>query len=197
MLTRKTTFLAIALLLSGLGLGATARAQSGFEEPPVLRASDLAPPTMLKGPRFTVDERVPVVNLLPRFVVRSDFGVFEAHGRDMLGIRVIEVGALDQLEKTSKTEEFLRAAGSAVARPVKAAANMVTNPVETVKGAPAAVGRFFDRVQLGAKSVAASAKKTEGTTADKTAAVTKRVGGVTADVLGYEQERRDLAKRLQ
>ena len=67
----------------------------------------------------------------------------------MLAIRVVEVGALDQLEKTSKTEEFLRATGSAAARPVKAAANMVMNPVDTVKWRPAAVGRFFDRVELG------------------------------------------------
>lgn len=195
MMTRRTMLVAMTLLLSSAGSAAVAWAQSGFEGPPILKASDLAPPPMLKGPRFTVDDRVPVANLLPHFVVRSDFGVFEAHGRNMLAIRVVEVGALDQLEKTSKTEEFLRATGSAAARPVKAAANMVMNPVDTVKGAPAAVGRFFDRVELGTKRVAGAAKG-EGTTADKTAAVTKRVGGVTADVLGYEDERRALAKRL-
>jgi len=189
------TLVGMTLLLSSGGIAPGALAQSGFEEPPVLKASDLAPPAMLKGPHFTVEDRVPMVNLLPRFVVRSDFGVFEARGRDMLAIRVVEVGALAELEKTSKSEEFLRAAGSAAARPVRAAANMVMNPVETVKGAPAAVGRFFDRVELGAKHIA-GATKAEATTADKTVAVTKRVGGVTADVLGYEQERRALAKRL-
>jgi hypothetical protein len=194
-MTRRTMLVAMTLLLSSAGSAAVAWAQSGFEERPILKASDLAPPPMLKGPRFTVDDRVPVANLLPHFVVRSDFGVFEAQGRNMLAIRVVEVGALDQLEKTSKTEEFLRATGSAAARPVKAAANMVMNPVDTVKGAPAAVGRFFDRVELGTKRTAGAAKG-EGTTADKTAAVTKRVGGVTADVLGYEEERRALAKRL-
>jgi hypothetical protein len=194
-MTREVKLVTLALSLWGVGLATVAGAQSKFEEPPVLKASDLAPATMLKGPRFTVDERVPVADLLPHFTVRSDFGVFEAHGRDMLGTRVIEVGALDQLEKTSKTEEFLQAAGGAVARPVQAAGHMVMNPVETIKGAPAAVGRFFDRVQLGGKAIA-SAAEGQGTTADKTAAVTKRVGGVTADVLGYEQERRALAKRL-
>jgi len=30
--------------------------ESGYEEPPVLKASDLAPAGMLKGPRFTVDD---------------------------------------------------------------------------------------------------------------------------------------------
>lgn len=191
----KTKLLAVGLWLSSVAFAVGAWPQSSYEEAPVLKASDLAPPAMLKGPRFAVDERVTVVNLLPRFVVRSDFGAFEAHGRDMLGTRVIEVGALAELEKTSKTEEFLKAAGGAAARPVRAAANMVVNPVDTVKGAPAAVGRFFDRVELGAKRITGAAQ-TEGSTADKTVAVTKRVGGVTADVLGYEQERRALAKRL-
>jgi hypothetical protein len=196
MLTRGKTCAAISLLLFASAVfGGAALAQPGFEEPPVLKASALAPPAMLRGPHFTVDDQVRVANLLPRFVVRSDFGVFEAPGRDMLATRVTEVGALAELEKTSKTGEFVKAAGSAAARPVTAAANMVMNPVETVKGAPAAVGRFFDRVQLGAKHVAGAAKS-DGTTADNTVAVTKRVGGVTADVLGYEQERRALAKRL-
>src|SRR5262247_213357 len=196
MTIRAMSLVALTLVLSTAGPAVPARAQPGFEEPPVFKAADVAPPEMLRGPRFSVDDKVQVTGYLMRFIVRSDFGVFEAHGRDMLATRVIEVGALDQLEKTSKTKEFLTAAESAAERPVKAAANIVMNPVETVKGAPAAVGRFFDRVQLGAKSITSSSK-TEGTTADKTAAVTKRVGGVSADVLGYEDERRALAKRLK
>jgi len=192
MIRSKTTRIAALLLSSVATVAAT---PTTYEEPPILKASELAPPAMLKGPRFEVDEQVPVVIFLERFVVRSDFGAFEAHGRDMLPIRVVEVHALDQLEHTSKTKEFLTAAGRAAARPVAAAANMVTHPVDTVKGAPAAVGRFFDRVELGAEHIA-SATKGDAPAAEKTALVTKRVGGVTADVFGYEQERRALAKRL-
>ena len=187
--------LAVPLFIASMVLADGARAQSGFEPAPVFKATDLAPAAMLAGPRFTVEDRVPMTHLQPRFVVRSDFGVFEAHGRDMLGIRVLEVGALDQLEKTSKTEEFVKAAGSAAARPVQAAANMVTHPVDTITGVPAAAGRFFDRVSLGAKSVSKSGDSA-ATTSEKAAAVTSRVGGLTADVFGYEAERRALAKRL-
>jgi hypothetical protein len=139
---------------------------------------------------------VPTPNFLGDFTLRSDFGTSEVHGRDLLAIRVAEVGALDQLSKMSKTDEFLKAAGNAAEKPFKAAADIAAHPVETVKGAPAAVGRFFDRVQLGAKRVAASAGGSDKTTEEKAEAVTKRVGGISADVLGYEQERRALAKRL-
>jgi len=194
-MTRRTKLPAMTVLLSGVGLAAIAWAAASYEKPPVLKASELAPATMLKGPHFIVDARVPVVELLGHFTIRSDFGVFEAHGLDMLAVRVVEVGALAELEKTSKTDVFLKAAGTAAARPVKAAVNIVEHPVDTVRGAPAAVGRFFDRVKLGAQHIT-SAGKGEGTTEEKTAEVTKRVGSVTADALGYEDERRALAKRL-
>ena len=187
--------LAAAVLVCVLAGASLVLARSEFEAPPVLKASDLAPASMLSGPRYKVDERAPVVDFLARFAVRSDFGVFDAHGRDMLATRVKEVGALAELERTSKTDEFLKAAGTAAARPAKAAVNMVMNPVETISGIPAATGRFFDRVSLGAKSVTKAAD-TSGTSSEKAAAVTNRVGGLTADVFGYEDERRALAKRL-
>jgi hypothetical protein len=180
-----TTLVVAATATASLGL-----AQTAFEQPPVLKASDLAPAASLSGPGFTVDDRVPVGDFLARFVVRSEYGVFQAHGRDMLAVRVQEVHALNELEKTSKTNEFLRAAGSAAARPVQGAANIVMHPVETVSGIPTAAGRWFDRVSLGTKAV--SKASDEG----GAAAVTNRVGGITADVFGYEAERRALAKRL-
>lgn len=46
------TLLVVTLLVSSAGLSAVARAGSGFEEPPVLKAKELVPSTMLKGPRF-------------------------------------------------------------------------------------------------------------------------------------------------
>jgi hypothetical protein len=170
--------------------------QGVFETQPVLKASNLAPAALLKGPHFAVDERVPTTDFLARFTLRSDYGVVEIHGREMLAVRVAEVGALEQLAGMSRTEEFLKAAGAAAMRPVKAAGDMAAHPVETVKGAPAAVGRFFDRVELGAKRLAAAGSSPGKTSEEKAVDVTKRVGGISADVLGYEQERRELAKRL-
>ena len=115
----------------------------------------------------------------------------------LLAVRVAEVGALDQLAGMNKTEEFLKAAGDAAVRPLKAAGDMAAHPDETVKGVPAAVGRFFDRVELGAKRLAASASSPSKTSEEKAVDVTNRVGGITAAVVGYEQERRELALRRQ
>ena len=58
----------------------TVRAQSGFETEPVLKATDLVAAELLKGPHFTVDNRVPIKGSLARFTIRSTYGTFDAHG---------------------------------------------------------------------------------------------------------------------
>ena len=80
----------MVVLMMG-GASTISWAQSGFEAEPVLKAKDLVAPELLKGPNFTVDERVPVVGFLARFTVRSEFGTFDVHGIHMLQVRVPEV----------------------------------------------------------------------------------------------------------
>lgn len=188
--------LAAALVVLLWGQAPTA-AQPPFEGSPVLSASEFLPPALRQGPRFRVEDRVPVEHFLARFTLRSDFGMFDVHGRALLATRVAEVAALEELERTSKTAEFLKAAGRAAAKPVRATVNLVTRPAETVEGVPAAVGRFFDRVQLGGQRIAEAATAPGKTAEEAAVDVTKRVGGISADVLGYEQERRKLAKQLR
>lgn len=177
-------------------MGGPARAQSGFEAEPVFQARDLAAPELLKGPQFTLDPRVPVRGMLERFTIRSTYGVFEAHGLHMLQVRVREIQALAQLDEMSQTKEFAEAAGKAIARPVTSAANMVTHPVETIEGLPDGVSRLFDRIELGGKAIASAATAPDQSDQDRAAAVTGRVGSITVDALGYEKERRDLARSV-
>ena len=186
----------VVLLLAG-GPRMAAAGESPFETPPVLKASDLVGPELLKGPRFRVDEKVPTTDLVAHFSLRSDVGDFQAHGREMLRIRVAELAAIEQLLATSKTETFLKAAGNAAVRPVKSAANIVMSPVETAKGIPEGLGRFYDRMKMGGQHLTEAATDSGKSDAEKTDEVTRRVGSITADAFGYEQERRALAKSLQ
>jgi len=174
----------------------TARAQSGFETEPVLKAKDLVAPELLKGPHFSVDDRVPVKGFLAYFTIRSDYGTFEAHGIHMFQIRVKEVYALAQLDDMSKTKEFAEAAGRAIARPVTSTVHMLVNPVETMEGFPGGVTRLWDRIKLGSEKVAEAATAPGASGGQKVADVSERVGGITVTALGYEKERRDLAKGL-
>jgi hypothetical protein len=191
-----TTLLAAATILTLAHTGATAQAPSGFEGEPVLKATDLAAADVLKGPRHHVSDRVPVQGMLARFAIQSDLGTFEAHGIHMLQVRVREVYALGELEKTSKSKEFAAAAGKAAVRPVTSAANMLMNPADTVKGLPGGATRMFERAKLGGAAVVEAASGSGKTGGEKASDVTERVGSITVDVLGFEKERRDLAKSL-
>jgi hypothetical protein len=177
-------------------------AASGFETPPVLQASDLAPAELLKGPRFHVDPNVPTDGLLAKFTIRSDFGDFEAEGPGMLGIRVGEIQALDTMSKTEKSEAFERALVGSAKRTGKSLATAVTHPVETAKGVPAGVGRFFQRV---GRSVKTGAQKADdyfsgtGEEGEKTSSseAAKEVGTAAENVIGQQDSRRRVAKVLR
>jgi hypothetical protein len=183
----------MTVLVSGSAV-TTAHAQ--FQPEPVLQAKDLVAIELLKGPHYTVDTRVPVKGFLARFTIRSDYGTFDAHGIHMFQIRVREVAALTQLSQMSQTKEFAEAAAQAVARPVTSAVNMIVNPVETVEGLPGGVSRLFGRIELGAESITAAATAPSQSDAQQVASVSERVGTITVDALGYEKQRRDLAKSL-
>jgi len=191
----KAIFAALAIV-AVLAAGTPVGAQSGFETEPVLKAQDLAAAELLKGPRYTVDSRVPVKGFLARFTIRSDFGTFEAHGIHMLQIRVKEVVAIGQLDDMSKTKEFAEAAGKAIARPVTSTVHMLIHPIDTITGFPDGVGRLFDRIKLGGEKVVAAATAADTSGGQKVADVSQRVGSITVNALGYEKERRDLAKGL-
>ena len=188
--------LAMAAVVLASNAAIAVDAKSPYEAEPVLRASDLISPELVKGPLFQVDERVPVRGFLDRFTLRSSFGTMEVHGIHMLGIRVREVHAIGQLDSMSKSKEFAEAAAKAVARPVTSAANMIVNPVETVSGLPGGVMRLFDRIKLGGESVVAAATASGQSDSERAAEVIERVGNITVTALGYEKERRTLAQGL-
>lgn len=191
----------VLILTAGLAMAAGqatgAWAAAGYEKQPVFKANVLAPAEWLKGARFQVEDKVPTDGFLGQFTIRSDVGTLEAHGLDMLKIRIAELAALEQLQAASKTETFLKALGSTAERPVKAVTSFVTRPVETAKGLPSGVERFFGRVKRGGESVITTVTAPEVSSTDKAEAVSRRIGGITVDALGYEQERRQLAKHLQ
>lgn len=176
--------------------GEVAEVEVAFEEPPVLRARDVAPAALLAGPGFQVLDAVPTDGLTTRFTIQSDAGVFEADGVETLALRVGEIPAILELDRTRKTETFLQALGATAARPLQAAAQIVQHPVETAKGLPSGVGRFFDRVESGAKRLADAATDPTLPADERTQALAKMGGAAAADALGYEKELRDLAKRL-
>src|SRR6202035_5529995 len=110
---------------------------------------------------------------------------------------IAEIPAIAELQQTSKTKVFAQSVAKNAARPVAAAGQMIMHPIDTIQGMPAGIGRFFGRVGLGAQKIKEAATEPEESSAgEKAGQVATRSLQTTRDVLGYEQERRGLAKKL-
>jgi hypothetical protein len=217
----------LLLLSAALCLAAgpeTLAADKDFETPPTLEASKVLPANLLTGKRYRVEEKVPTDGFLMHFTIVSDFGTFIARSPEMAEVRIKEIDAMDRLEKVSKSDAFmegLKASGRQLGQQV---GQLINEPVETIKGIPAGVGRFFDRVGRGAKTgyqklgdMKEQEKQTspppagpgaglpgepeptqaQGTKMTVEEATLRMTGKVTADAFGYDDQRRRIARELQ
>jgi hypothetical protein len=129
--------------LAALSAGAAQHAAAPADEPPpAFTAAQLLAPAQLKGPHHTVASAVETEGYYHDFSIRSDFGTFDASGRTLLAVRLHEIEALAQLEGVSKTEVFLKAAGTSALNVGKGVATAVTKPTETAQGIGAGVKRL-------------------------------------------------------
>jgi len=207
--------------------GSTAWGAGGatFEKPPVLKASQLlSAQTPLKGARYTIEENVPTDGFLMSFTIRSDFGTFVAKSPQMLNQRLVEIGALGQLEKVSSSDAFVAGLQASAKDMGKQLTDLVMEPVATVKGVPEGIGSFFDRVSRGAKTgyqqlgdiqeqekhsgpppegMGAALPGRPDTVNQKGATTTvaetsmRMTGQVTANALGYDDQRRRIAREVK
>ena len=200
---RRSGWRALLAIAASFAHLAVASAEASFETPPVLRAADLAPAPLLQGPHFHVEDEVPTDGFLAAFTIHSDVGTFLARGPGMLAQRVHEVGALLQLDALAQGEVAKEGLKEEISDTGTALSRAARQPGETVKGLPAGVGRFFKRVGRAGKTTVqefgdlrelrAAEAGSHTQVAVKTA---KAAGRATADVFGYDDARRALARQL-
>ena len=205
--SRQDTALVAMPLLALLALlapsPAGAQTTGDFEAPPVLSAKDLISETRLRGEGFRVEERVPTDGVMGTYLIETDAsvlgedaGTYQVQGRELLLIRLSEIPALIELERTSKTEAFAKAAARTAVRPLQAAGKLVTNPVTSVSGLPGGVGRLFHRAASGASHLFGRGSDPDRSALEGNGGAASRTSAVVKDALGYEEERRKLAMRL-
>ena len=157
---------------------ATAQA-AGFEVSPQRRASELLPADLLSGPYHRVDERVVTGVFSNHYVISSDFGDFEVRGDQMLQARIREIEVLAAMSEMSKTAEFARAAGNALKSPFVATWNLITHPVDTIRGIPISA---WNVIEQGSQLV----RRERGELEDS---------GLLA-LIGFESKKRQIANEL-
>ena len=179
----------LALGLSLIALPLSAATLPPVESMPTLDAAALAPSALLNGAGYTVDASAPVVGYMGQFTLRAPAGTFNAEGTEMLAIRVRELGAIAQLSQLSQTGVFADALAASAKKTGAAIGQAVMNPVATVSGIPAGVGRFF---QSAAQDVT---RATEAAT-DSSNSQSESSADTAMDLLGVNKAKRRIAKQV-
>lgn len=136
------TCLLLALILAGFA--APAKSQT-YEAQAVLHASQILPPDLLSGPNHRVEERVYNDGYLNRYTVLSKFGGFTAVSTPLLRKRIGEINAMVRMEQIKNTKEFTASLKEAGTDTLVGFKNLVTKPVDTVKGAASGLAVAFRR----------------------------------------------------
>jgi hypothetical protein len=110
--------------------------RAGFELGAVRSAAELLSATDRDGPNHRVHDAVPNDGTANLYTIESDFGIFRARGDEQLKTRIREIHALAALDAMSGTAEFAKAAGLALASPFVATWNLVSHPVDSIRGVP-------------------------------------------------------------
>jgi len=156
---------------------------------PTLDAATLVPAGLLRGAGYTVDSTVPVVGYMGQFTLRAPVGAFNADGTEMLAIRVGELAAIAQLGQLSQTGVFADALAASAVKTGAAIGQAVTNPVATIEGIPAGVGRFF---QSATTTISRATESMGGSDSSQSAST----GDAAMDLLGVNKAKRRIAKQV-
>jgi len=176
--------LALGLILSAPAL--LAATLPPVEPMPTLDAAMLAPPALLNASGYTIDSTVPVMGYMGQFTLRAPAGTFNADGTEMLSIRVSELAAIAQLSQLSQSGVFADALSASAMKTGAAIGQAVMNPVATLSGLPAGVGRFF---QSATTTISRATESSAGPDSSSGASDT------AMNLLGVNKAKRRIAKQ--
>lgn len=198
-------FVVIAVLASLTG-HARAQGAASIESTPTLPGRELAPASLLVGPRHKVAEPIKVEGYFGRFTIESKVGNFSVTGANMLAVRVSELQAIEELQKVQKDSAFTDALAKSAKGVASFAGDVVTKPGQTVENIGKGVGTVFGRIGYLAHSGSnyVSDKASDLTASGATEKPKSKAApsgepeppSFIGDPFGYNQARREWAKKL-
>ena len=166
-----------AVALACLGAGGAFAPLAAFETPQERSAATYLG-ALTEGKNYHVAARVRSDGNMLIFVVDTKYGKFQVDGVELTRVFIQELTALDELERISQSDTFAKSLGRSATAPIRYGANLVVNPVGTVRDSLSGVANMFDRA--GASLSDPNADR--ATTADS--------------LLGVDDARRELAVAL-
>ncbi|WP_209509557.1 hypothetical protein [Ruegeria sp. HKCCE4150] len=191
-----------------------------YEEPPVLGAQNTVQDVPLSTEIYSIEEQVPTDGFMATYRIETQFGQFLALGPGMLQARLTEIRALAALDHIQNDQQFIDAAEETAGETFENLRQFAKQPKETLKGVPEGIGRFFKRTGRSAKTglqklgdvregnlpgvdpesvsnlPGGSADQQAGPQGSFTENVARAGGDVAVNILGFDKQRRRLAKEL-
>lgn len=207
-------------ILLVLNLGLSSAFAADYESPPSMPFDKVFPDVAIKGGNYSVAPSVPTDGFLTRAVIDSEFGEFVALGPGMLEIRLHEIDALVKLQTFEASDEFQRGAKESAQEKLSGLKQVYEKPKEAAAGISAGVSRFFKRSYRATKtgvqtindvvhdrtpgSIEGAGAKLPGNqqsqalpdSESKYKKAAKASGSTAVNILGFDDSRRKLAKRL-
>ncbi|WP_170425165.1 hypothetical protein [Ruegeria arenilitoris] len=191
-----------------------------YEEPPVLSALESVPDVPLSTEIYRIEEQVPTDGFMATYRIETPFGLFSASGPGVLQARLTEIRALAALDHIQGDQQFIDAAEDTAGETFENLRQFAKQPKETLKGVPEGIGRFFKRTGRSAKTglqklgdvregnlpgvdpesvsnlPGGSVDQPVGPEGSFTENVARASGDVAVNILGFDKQRRRLAKEL-
>ena len=201
----------IGLCLAAL-LAVRAGGDQPYETPPVLKASDFLDASLLQGPDYIIEENVTNDGVFNTYTVTSNFGTWKVQSTSLAATRAHEVGAIAKLKDVDKIAVAAGGIAHGAVDIGKGAVNVVTHPVDTVKGVGDGIVRLFGRIGRGARRTAekmeddkykaehqnlSAPPDTRGAAQSTAGKAVGATGDLARDIIGVNSAMRSWARKLR
>jgi hypothetical protein len=165
-------FVPVAAIVAGSALAA-----DRFEGPANFDAAKI-PGIRASGTNYAILNPVRSDGFLRVYALKTPYGEFAVNGDAVMQMRMIELAAVNELDRVNNSEAFNKALVEAGLKPIKYAGELIVNPVKTIGGTLAGIGSAFGQFGSGISNA--------GKTPDDP----------MAGLLGVSKKKRELAAKL-
>ncbi len=137
-----------AMLFTALSLSAqtTDQARQAVKEkpepPPVFRIQEVLDAEIIQGPDYVIAQDVPVRGYKFLFTIRTSYGEIQAHGRNMLELRLREMYAIENARQLVKDPQLIKGIVETFKQTPSGIGIIITDPGGTLLRAPKGLKRM-------------------------------------------------------
>jgi len=142
----RNVFVTLCACIVGLCIAGPSYSQNFQKTPIILKASDTLPQQWLKGPNYTIKEKVTNDGVVSTYELDTSYGPVVVESTVLLLKRIHELRAIHKMEQLQGTDVFMNAAKGAATGPLATAKGLVEDPAGTASAVGSGIGKFFGRV---------------------------------------------------